>query len=338
MSISPVPSAGGFRLKLADFPDGAVAINLSTGAYFRLNPTACDIGRQLQAGQPVTAIAEALASRYALPADQAEAAVTAVLASLQAVEPPQGGNPLSFRRDGERWLLHWDARAVLAVDECGLDVSAVTAISVEEAAAYLLWATPHLLALQGRLVLHAAAVRRHEAVTAFCGPSGMGKTTLARTFTAAGAAPVSEDLVVVQLSPQGVAVALEAEAWLRGWAAEQAARLASGESVATQDLASNLPTTFAPLSAIWFIERLDQAQPTLAKTRFTAPDGLARLLHNSFAELPLPTVWEPLFDSLAQLAAQVPLFHVALPHGLDILEQAVVAYSRMVNGNAPPSV
>src|SRR5205823_4302033 len=61
----------------------------------------------------------------------------------------------------------------------------------------LLWAAPHVLALSGHAVLHAAAVEASDGVVAFCGSSGRGKTTLASLLADQGMPLVAEDLLVL---------------------------------------------------------------------------------------------------------------------------------------------
>lgn len=329
LSIGPL-------LRLAEFPEGAVAMNLENGAYFRLNATARAICRQLQAGMTPTEIAHHLADCGAVSVEQAEADVAAVLEQLRTAAAPTAGNPLTFAREGGRLLLCWDQRPVLALTEDGQQISALPA-SVEDIAGYLLWAVPHLLALQGQLVLHASAVQLTPGVVAFCGPSGIGKTTLAARFTKAGAAALAEDLLVIRFREGQPQAVVGAEAWLRTWAAGQAPALAAGRSIEGSGLASQLPDGLAPLAEVWFVDRRDHAQPIIEKLRLPAPDGLACLLHNSFAELQLPAVWEQLFATLGALAGSVSLFQAGLPNGLDALDRAVADYTRMVNGNAPSS-
>src|SRR5947209_5782137 len=86
-----------------------------------------------------------------------------------------------------------------------------------EPALPLRWAAPHLLALRGRFVLHASAVRRGDGVLALCGPSGVGKTTLARLFGERGLSGVSEDLVLLALDGAAPEAVIGGEAGVRDW-------------------------------------------------------------------------------------------------------------------------
>jgi hypothetical protein len=338
---TPAVVCSGVALRFVDFPEGAVVMNLVNGAYFRLNSSAREICRQLQAGATPPEVARQLASRFAVPVEQAEADVAALLRQLRTVSSATGGNPLAFVPDGDRLLLCWEQRPVLALLEDGKQISAQPAsgvpASVKEIAGHLLWAVPHLLALQGQLVLHASAVQLAAGVAAFCGPSGIGKTTLAARFTAAGAAALAEDLLAICFREGRPQVLVGAEAWLRAWVRRQAPELAAGRTIDGSGLAIQLPAVLTPLAEVWFVHRRELAQPVIEKFRLPAPDGLACLLHNSFAELQLPTVWEWLFINLGELAGSVSLFQAALPNGLDALDQAVAAYTRMVSGNAPSS-
>src|SRR5207248_196082 len=76
-----------------------------------------------------------------------------------------------------------------------------------------------------------------DEVLAFCGPSGVGKTTLAQSFAGRGCPLVSEDLVLVALDGAGPEVILAGESAVRGWAGRHAAAFAAGAAVRTGDLA-----------------------------------------------------------------------------------------------------
>lgn len=63
-----------------------------------------------------------------------------------------------------------------------------------------------LLRMRGQLVLHGSAVAFGAESGAFLGPSGSGKSTIAAAFAAAGAALVSDDLVVPSIAGANVHV------------------------------------------------------------------------------------------------------------------------------------
>lgn len=62
----------------------------------------------------------------------------------------------------------------------------------------------YLLSAAGRLVLHASAVEVDQAALAFVGWSGQGKTTLATLLCAEGCRLVTDDLLPVDVTPDGV--------------------------------------------------------------------------------------------------------------------------------------
>jgi Coenzyme PQQ synthesis protein D (PqqD) len=70
---------------LSETLDGeAVVINLETGLYYALDPTATEIWDAARAGESRAAIATALASRYSAAPGEIEAAVDDLLAELEA--------------------------------------------------------------------------------------------------------------------------------------------------------------------------------------------------------------------------------------------------------------
>jgi len=60
---------------------------------------------------------------------------------------------------------------------------------------------PHLLSLQKRLVLHAAAININNSAVAFASNSGLGKSTLAASFAICGHQLLTDDVLLLEKTP-----------------------------------------------------------------------------------------------------------------------------------------
>jgi hypothetical protein len=113
-----------------------------------------------------------------------------------------GGQPWSSRartRDG--YFLRFVELADFVVDRAGRDVTCVArhpdASELTIRALLLDHVIPPVIALRGRYVLHAAAVRTSAGVCVFAGDSGAGKSTIAAQLTAAGGRFLTDDCLVI---------------------------------------------------------------------------------------------------------------------------------------------
>lgn len=179
---------------------------------------------------------------------------------------------------------------------------------------------PYVLLHEGALVLHASAICLDSSVTAFCAQTGAGKSTLARTFADAGAEWFSEDLLIVR---DGAAVR-----WAEQDLHEFFAKALSepGNALSLAGLAQSLCGEPAPLRRVAF---LTPRQPgAFSINPCAAPQAFEHLIANSFAELPVPSLWRYLFRANAQLAEQVEAATLSVPEGLDPLRAACEAELR----------
>ncbi len=143
-------------------------------------------------------------------------------------------------------------------------------------------ALPFAAALQGRVLLHASAVACPGGVAAFVGPSGVGKSSLARALSALGLAAVADDLLPLADPPHHAGVLLPGGGKVR------------------------------PLTRLCFLQRqAGLRRPAL--TPLAEAELLELLLRNGFGELPLPQIWSLQFERYGQLARRVPGFLLRLP-------------------------
>lgn len=318
---------------VADFDDGAVLLDLASGDFFRLNSTARCLADGLVHGESAALLAERLTHTFGISVDRAAADVQDVLAQLHAGTPGRSSNPLRFEADPGGAVLCWEGVPICHLDPAGLTVTdAARGLTSPDATQRLLWAVPHVLMLRGYFVLHAAAVLRREGVLAFCGPAGIGKTTLAHEFAKHGAVPVAEDLLLVDLEGATPAVSLSGEAALRAWVTARGSQLAKDGQVSTADLAATWAGPWAPLQEVLFPERLEQRRSVIVTGETGGAEALALLLANSFAELARPDVWRRVWKGSCRLVEHTPIRRAQIPEGLAELAEAMAAYSRTVMG------
>ena len=106
----------------------------------------------------------------------------------------------------------------LVSDGRSILVDARPGTSEAELRPYLLGTVMSALCHQrGLLPLHAAAVLFGESAVAFAGPSGVGKSTLAAWFQDLGHAVLADDLLALEIDPEGIPRALPGVPRIRLW-------------------------------------------------------------------------------------------------------------------------
>jgi hypothetical protein len=179
----------------------------------------------------------------------------------------------------------------------------------------------HVLAAEGLLALHASAVERGGEALAIVGPSGMGKSTLAALFCAAGAQLVADDALRVDVVGEG-AICFPGSRRLRlRSAAAEVGRAIEGAALAdTVDGRTAVrPATLVdgplPLRAALIPEPSRQATE-LEVRRLGHIEAVRELL-----SYPRLTRWQAseqigrLFRLTADVAAAVPVYRATVPWG-----------------------
>lgn len=253
-----------------------------------------------------------------------------------ADEPPPG-SPLadlerggervySFRRDGDRVVLRYPGLCELVGDRTLSDITATLAPGADRRILGVIaggnMLAVHLM-LRRQFVLHASAVCHEGRAVAFVGVSGMGKSTLAAAYCAAGAALITDDVMRIDLAPDGAARVHPGatETRLRTTAREladasppDAVRLTADGRLAVRP--GRHVGEALPLAAC-VVPRTDPEARTL-RVRRLAPMAALRWL----ILFPKIVGWcEPLsldhnFQSLGVLAEHLPIFEVTVPWGL----------------------
>jgi len=143
----------------------------------------------------------------------------AVFEAIHQVATADGQPLLEILRDERRYLLRFAGAADFVVTASQRRISCVAGegVGVSTVRHLLLdQVVPHVLALDGSLVLHASAVATTQGAIAFIGPSGFGKSSLAASFVAAGYALLADDFLPVNEDDDGF-VAAASYPGLRLW-------------------------------------------------------------------------------------------------------------------------
>jgi hypothetical protein len=324
-----------FRDQFAVEPigDEGVLINLSTGGFFHLNPTATKACLALQGSTSPAEAADLLAASMALTPEQAASLLIGVRMQLaQPGVPTELIGPFRYRRQGSGYALEETGRVVLTMDPAGrkLRLHAPPDTLTFKLMDYVRAVTPKLLHLRGVTVLHASACLLPQGLTAFSGKSGAGKTTTARAFAGAGARLISEDLVVLTRDSRTAAVVVDGERRAHEWAAATADALGNAfeAELDCDGLAEvSRPGPEIPLAAIWFVDRSRREGPALRQRPFTAIDGALALLANNFLGSDTPESWRRHVRETHAIARQLALWEVTMPDGLGQLAAAARAYA-----------
>jgi len=191
-----------------------------------------------------------------------------------------------------------------------------------------------LLHLRGRLVLHASCVSVNGQGVAFLGHKMAGKSTTAGAFLRAGHTLVSDDLVGLDLLSQGGASVAPAfgQIKLTPEASEalrlEAEVLSAGERAMMMKqqhrLADKLVTSDVPMAAICILERGSEAKLTRLSEGEALPELLVHSYVQRFGSAALPTqVKAAHMKHCIKAMAQIPVYRMTVPTGLDRLHEAV---------------
>jgi hypothetical protein len=150
---------------------------------------------------------------------------------------------------------------------------------------------PFAAALQGKPVIHAAAVRIGDRAIVFVGESGAGKSTLAGELRRQGCQVLTDDLLPCRVTEAGVGIPLKGQGML-------------------------------PVGSIYFLGRSAEIkQPVI--TTLTGDEHMLCHLENGFSELALAKIWEVQFRLYEQLAVRVPGYRLQMADDLGNLPEAV---------------
>lgn len=177
-----------------------------------------------------------------------------------------------------------------------------------------------LLMLRGSTVLHASAVAIDGKAVAFAGPSGRGKSTVAALMCQAGAALVTDDVLVVDVDQQATCIGGAVELRLR----ENATSIAATDDAERSRTTVDARTAFAPSET--FADELPLSAIVVpAPSRDVTEVAINRMPPSAalFGLLSFPRVYgwrrelelKRDFATLSRLVESVPFYVATIPWG-----------------------
>jgi hypothetical protein len=191
-----------------------------------------------------------------------------------------------------------------------------------------------ILHQRGFLVLHSSSVMIGGRAVAFVGASGLGKSTLAAAFDAAGYPVVADDIGALRLGGGEVEI-MKGFRQIRLWPDSAAAngydpaRLpllhSGGEKRWLRPTHDDLPDRL-PVAAIFVLDRTTIESRTHCDIAVPgAQERILELVRHTFTFRMLSdiSVAGDHFRQCAAVVRTVPVFHLSLPSGLDLLPESV---------------
>jgi hypothetical protein len=304
-------------------------LDLKTGSLFRLNETATEIWGEWLAGVREPRIVRQLEETYGLAAADARRDVTDVLTLGESTAPRMAFEFL-YERCADGYSFSKDGISLLVVDEQGQFIRANrdALTNRPDLFAVLLSVSPKLIALRGHFILHASAVVLANGVVAFCGESGAGKTTTARSMIRAGATEVCEDKLIVRLASGNAEAVAGCETRLRSWV-ETVTRVLWDGGQARCDLLDDLlvgPST--PLREIGFIAADRRSSAGLEAVSLSIAETAGHIFGNLFYGSAKPETWRRQLELAVAVASVVRGTLLTMPDGLAALQSAATTMAR----------
>ncbi|MGH7926055.1 MAG: hypothetical protein ACREQH_15845 [Candidatus Binatus sp.] len=172
---------------------------------------------------------------------------------------------------GDGYFLRFHELADFLVDHGGQHIRCVarhpTVSDLTIRALLLDQVMPPVIALHGRYVLHAAAIRTDAGVCVFAGDSGAGKSTIAAQLAAVGGDFLTDDCLVID-EQEGVVVAWASHPSIKlrddaiqflkpGGQSEPVAEYTTKRRVSAPSLGAAFPREPLPVARIYFLTRGD---------------------------------------------------------------------------------
>jgi hypothetical protein len=319
------------RFALEQLDDGGVLLAFETGSYFQLNRSAARTCAILEASEGEEDALARLVESLGIPPADAGAALTQVLAELDRVgEKSVPRSPFRYERAEAGYHLVEDGRPILeiATSTRRLRLCVAAASLRYPLIEYVRTVTPRLLGLLGVSVLHGSLCRGPAGAIAFSGESTAGKTTTARAFGAAGAAVISEDLVVLTPDETRASCWANGETSARGWGVRAAEALLGDEQAALpyEELEAVAQGPAQEIDQVWFLASTRRRGTDFAREPLGPSRGMVSLLENVFIADADFDVWRRHLRALRRLAEHLQMFEVTAPAGLPALARAARAY------------
>jgi hypothetical protein len=248
---------------------------------------------------------------------------------------------LRFFRVEEGYLLRFPALAEFIVSTGGEVVRSQALNGTPDGTVqhlYLNQVLPLALSRQRKLVFHGSAVEVGDAAVAFLGASGMGKSTLAASFVAAGSRFLTDDGLRVELN-QGRLLAYPSHPSIRLWADSLDALIGSDAQLAPAVEYTSKARILAdgsirfcaeprPLKRIFFLQDGDSDVVTIKPIR--PAEALVELTKHSFLlDIEERKLIAHHFDLLVEMVKPPIYYRLDYPRQFSRLEEtrrAIVAH------------
>lgn len=315
----------GERYSLALVESGSLLLDVASGGLFSLNQSATLIWSAHLRGSTRPEIAGLLSETFgidltdgieqvemALDLDRHEESPTQVFGDFRYEKSPDG---YALKRGPDVMLCVNDEGNVIRLPPGAPDDRVSVSAALQAIA-------PKLLALHDHVVLHASAVLMGGTIIAFCGESGAGKTTTARSLQRAGAKLVSEDKLVIRVQDRNAEALIGAEDAIRTWTEAATAEMLRVREMRRDDLDRVDAMQPFPISEIGFISAARRSGRFITAVDMTPLDTASATFRNAFYGTDLPDHWSRRLQSAAKLALTVRGYSLTLPGGLEALEAA----------------
>jgi hypothetical protein len=313
------------RFALVPFEKDGLLLDLSSGSLFHLNESAAMVWARFLEGTPAGAVAEALSNRYRLPLATASEHVSGALLldndSAQAKMPVE---PFVYGRAADVYTLSRGGTPLVTMDARGhaIRLCGPDAVAAQELPLVLYTVAPKVMALRGHFVLHASSVALNGTLIAFCGKSGAGKTTTGRALVRAGAVPISEDKLVINLHTDRIDGFVDGERSIISWVREAAIDLAAGRAASCDRLDQAATGRSAPLGAIGFLDATRRNGRAFTARILGHSKAASALFSNAFHGSDLPEDWRQHLETAARAVRLISTYDVTAPQGVETLQSA----------------
>lgn len=236
----------------------------------------------------------------------------------------------------DHWM-HFPGLASFRFSSCGEDIaSALTTIEADDSIREVFQrrVLPMAVQVRGREVLHASAIRGPTGVTAFCGITQSGKSTIAFGLSRRGYSHWADDMVAFEFSDRGaMAVSLPFRARLRTPAAALFALDTSARAIPRDD-DQPAGAVISPLSTVCILRKEPTASAPVAIRRLSSAEAFATVLDQACCFTPQDYDRKHLMiRHYLELVAVTSIFEICfqpglanLPVILDAIEQLIVPH------------
>lgn len=187
---------------VATVPDGGLLLHLPSGDFFPLDRVSATAWEAITQTDTAEAAGRATANSLKLSLMEAGTLLERIVGQAITVQGSKTPAALRFCDDEQAFSLHSGSRTLLSLDKSSLALTVAEHVALGPEADLVEMLRVFVPKLFGRwypLALHASAVAIGGRTVLFCGESGAGKTTTARTVAeeVPGSRLFSEDVVLL---------------------------------------------------------------------------------------------------------------------------------------------